>query len=75
MKISARNALKGKVKSIVRGAVNGEVVIEVADGIDIVASVALASIDELGLTKGREAYAVFQASDTMVGIAHRKRGG
>ncbi len=74
MKISARNVLKGKVKSIKRGAVNGEVVIQVTDAIDVVASVTLASIDELGLEKGQEAYAVFKASDTMVGTPHSKRG-
>jgi molybdopterin-binding protein len=74
MKISARNVLKGTVKSIKRGAVNGEVVIQVTSDIEVVASVPLESIDELGLTKGREAYAVFQASDTMVGTSHRKRG-
>jgi molybdopterin-binding protein len=74
MKISARNALKGTVKSIKRGAVNGEVVIQVTDDIDVVASITLESIDELELAKGQEAYAVFKASDTMVGTSHRKRG-
>ena len=32
MKISARNVLKGKVKSVIEGAVNAEVVIELKGG-------------------------------------------
>jgi molybdopterin-binding protein len=74
MKISARNVIQGKVKSITRGAVNGEVVIEVADGIEIVSITTLGSIDALGLKEGQEAYAVFKASNTMVAISHSKRG-
>lgn len=74
MKISARNVIKGKVKAINRGGVNGEVVIEVADGIEIVSSESLGAIDALQLQVGQDAYAVFKASDTMVGISHHKRG-
>lgn len=74
MRISARNVIKGKVKAINRGAVNGEVTIEVADGIEIVSIVTLGAIDNLSLTVGQEAYAVFKASNTMVAISHSKRG-
>jgi molybdopterin-binding protein len=74
VKISARNVLRGKVKSITRGAVNGEVVIEVADGIKIVSNVTLGAIDNLDLEVGKEACAVFKASNTMVAIPHSKRG-
>lgn len=74
MKISARNALRGKVKSITRGGVNGEVVIEVADGVDIVSVVTLGAIDDLELEVGQEAFAVFPASSTMVAVPHHKRG-
>lgn len=74
MKISAENVIKGKVKSIKRGVVNGDVVIEVADGIDIVANITLRSIDELGLAEGQDAFAVFKASNTMVAVSHHKRG-
>ena len=74
MKISARNVIKGKVKSITRGAVNGEVVIEVADGVEVVSVATLGSIDNLELKVGQDAFAVFKASDTMVAISHHKRG-
>ena len=35
MKISARNVLKGKVKRIIHGSVNSEVVVELPGGIEI----------------------------------------
>ena len=74
MKISAENVIRGKVKAIKRGVVNGDVVIEVAEGIDVVANVTLRAIDELELQEGQEAFAVFKASNTMVAISHHKRG-
>ena len=74
MKISARNVLRGKVKSISRGDISGEVVIEVAAGIDIASIVSLAAIDDLQLEVGKEAFAVFPASSTMVAVPHHKRG-
>jgi molybdopterin-binding protein len=74
VKISARNVLRGTVKSITRGAVNGEVVIEVAGGVEIVSVITDRTIDDLELEVGKEAFAVFQASDTMVAVPHRKRG-
>jgi molybdate transport system regulatory protein len=74
MKISARNALRGKVKSIKKGGESCEVVIEVAAGVDVVSIVSPDSIAELELAVGKEALAVFKASDTMVGIPHHKRG-
>jgi molybdate transport system regulatory protein len=36
MKISARNVIEGKVKSIKEGAVNSEVVLQIANGTEIV---------------------------------------
>ena len=49
MKISARNQLKGVVKSVTEGAVNGIVSIEIADGKQISATISMSSIKELGL--------------------------
>ena len=74
MKISARNVLRGKVKSIRRGDINGEVVIEVAGGTEIVSIATCSAIDDLKLEVGKEAFAVFEATSTMVAIPHSKRG-
>ncbi|WP_416669620.1 TOBE domain-containing protein [Egbenema bharatensis] len=68
MKVSARNALKGTVKSVVTGAVNDEVTIEVAPGVEVTAVITKASAENLGLEVGKEAYAVVKASDVMVAI-------
>ncbi len=62
MKTSARNALWGTVTSVHRGAVNGEVRLEVSPKLAIVAVVTLESIDELGLEPGRPALALIKSS-------------
>jgi len=68
MKISARNMLKGKVKKIIPGAVNSEVIIETTCGETIVAVITKESVDSLGLKEGKEAYAVIKASSVMVAV-------
>lgn len=68
MKLSARNILKGKVAKIVRGAVNGEVTIQLPGGEQVVSIITNASVDSLGLKEGKEAYAVIKASSVMVAV-------
>ena len=68
MKISARNVLKGKVKSVVEGAVNNEVVIELSPGVEVTAIITRASATRLGLAPGKDAFAVIKASDVMIGV-------
>ncbi len=66
MKISARNQLAGTVKRVVPGAVNSEVTIEIANGIEIVAIITSDSVERLGLAPGKRAHAVVKASDVLV---------
>ena len=66
MKISARNILKGKVKSVEQGAVNSEVVIQLAGGQEIVSIITKTSAESLELSVGKEAYAVIKASEVMI---------
>lgn len=70
MKLSARNVLPGKVVKIEKGAVNGIVSIEVAQGHVITSDITLAAIEELNLKVGDQAYAVIKATDVMVGVNH-----
>jgi molybdopterin-binding protein len=70
MKISARNVFQGKVKRIVDGAVNSEVVIELPGGQEIVSIVTKGAVANLGLTVGKDAYAVIKASSVMLGVDH-----
>lgn len=68
MKISARNSLKGKVKSIEVGAVNDEIIIELANGMEVVSIITKDSAERLELAEGKEVYAVVKASDVMVAV-------
>lgn len=68
MRISARNVLKGKVKKVTRGAVNSEVLLELAGGATVVSVITNSSVDQLGLVEGKEAYAVIKASNVMVAV-------
>lgn len=68
MKLSARNVLKGKVKSVIHGAVNSEVVIELPGGANVVSIITKASAEGLGLAKGKDVYAVIKATNVMIGV-------
>ena len=68
MKLSARNQLKGKVVSIQEGAVNAIVGIDIGGGNVISATISMASVKELGLETGKDAYAVIKATSVMVGV-------
>lgn len=68
MKVSARNSLKGTIKSLVTGAVNDEVTIEIAPGVEVTAIITKASAESLGLAVGKEAYAVIKSSDVIIAI-------
>ncbi|MBU1107018.1 MAG: molybdopterin-binding protein [Candidatus Riflebacteria bacterium] len=67
MKVSARNVLKGVVKSITVGAVNSEVIIEIAPGKEISSIITKTSCENLGLKVGKEAYAIIKASSVIIG--------
>jgi molybdopterin-binding protein len=68
MKISARNVLKGRIVRIVDGAINCEVTLEIAPGVEVVAIITKASVQSLGLVVGGGAYAVIKASSVMVAV-------
>ena len=60
MKISARNALPGKIVDIKMGATS--------NGTTVTASITNESVEELGLKKGDSVHAIIKASDVMVAI-------
>ena len=53
MKISARNVLKGKVTKLVQGAVNCDVILEIAPGVEIVSIITKALAASLSLANGK----------------------
>ena len=67
VKLSARNKIKGVIKSVTKGQTTAHVQIEIG-GVIVSASITNEAVDELKLTSGQTAYAVIKASDVMVGV-------
>ena len=66
MKLSARNVIKGTVKSVKEGAVNDEVVVEIAPGIEMTSIITSSSRERLGIQAGKEVYVLVKASNVML---------
>ena len=66
MQISARNVLKGTVKSVNHGAVNSEIVVELPGGQELVSIITKSSAERLGLVEGKGVCAVIKASNVML---------
>ena len=62
MKTSARNALRGVVDHVTDGAVNAEVTLTIAPGVEITAVITRQSVADLGLARGRAAIALIKSS-------------
>jgi molybdate transport system regulatory protein len=62
MKTSARNALRGAVDRVIDGAVNAEVVLNIGEGVQIVAIITRQSVDSLGLKPGQPVIALIKSS-------------
>ena len=68
MKLSARNVIQGKIKSIKKGPISTLVVIEIAPKVEIVSVITSEGAGSLKLKKGQTAFAVIKASNVMVGV-------
>jgi molybdopterin-binding protein len=68
MKLSARNILAATVKAVTAGAVDTEVVVELAPGIQMVSIITKQSAEKLGLKPGVKAYAIVKASNVIIGV-------
>jgi molybdopterin-binding protein len=66
MKLSARNVFKGKIKSIVTGMVNSEIVVELPGGTEVTAIITKTSAENMKLKEGSEVYAAFKATSVMI---------
>ncbi len=62
MKTSARNNLTGVIAQVTPGAVNAEVVLTLADGIDIISVVTMDAVRDLDLQPGRSATALIKST-------------
>jgi len=67
MKLSARNQIKGTIKTVTKGQTTAHVEIDVG-GTLLTASITNEAVDALKLKVGQDAYAVVKASDVMIGV-------
>jgi molybdopterin-binding protein len=67
MKISARNQIKGTIKTVTKGHTTAHVEIDTGGAV-LTASITNEAVDALGLKVGQIAYAVVKASDVMIGV-------
>ncbi|MDJ0573670.1 MAG: molybdopterin-binding protein [Xenococcaceae cyanobacterium MO_234.B1] len=68
MKLSTRNTLKGTIKKVELGAVNAEITLEIAPGVEVVSVITKSSAERLSLTEGKEAYALIKATDVAIAV-------
>ncbi|MBK8184444.1 MAG: TOBE domain-containing protein [Candidatus Competibacteraceae bacterium] len=69
LKLSARNQLRGTVADCKKGAVNGEITLELTSGKTVTAAITNASIDGLSLKPGDAAVAIIKSSSVILGVA------
>jgi len=70
MRTSARNALRGRVSAVTDGAVNAEVVVDVGQGVEIVAVITRRSVEDLGLAVGSDVVALIKSSFVVLVAGH-----
>jgi molybdopterin-binding protein len=68
MKLSARNVLRGTIRKIEIGAVNAEITLEIAPGVEVISIITANSVERLNLFVDKTAYAVIKASSVMVAV-------
>ena len=64
--IGARNIIKGTIKEIKKGTVNGIVKVDVGEGIVLSSNCSMESIEQLGLAVGKEVQVVIKAMGVML---------
>lgn len=68
MRLSARNKLKGTIKSIEEGLITSKVVIDLGNGNEIVSIISKDAIADLALETGKEAFALVKSTEVIVGV-------
>ena len=66
MALSARNQLKGTIKSVKEGVVTAEVVVELPSGEEIVSVITVDSVHRLGLKQGMPITAIIKATEVLL---------
>ncbi|HCI82542.1 MAG TPA: molybdenum-pterin-binding protein [Ktedonobacter sp.] len=67
MQFSARNKLKGTVKSVKLAGVMAEIVIELPDGQEVVSAITRGSVESMNIKEGDQVYAIIKSTEVMIG--------
>jgi molybdopterin-binding protein len=59
--------LKGKVVEVRKGQTTAHVRVDIGNGVIVTSSITNEAVDDLGLAKGDDVFAVIKASDVMIG--------
>jgi len=68
MELSTRNCFKGTVKNVNLGAINAEIIIEIAPGVEVISVITKSSAERLKLAEGKEAYAFVKSTDVAIAV-------
>jgi len=68
MKVSARNQLKGVVKSIKEGGVMAEVIIKLASNEELVSVITVTSLHSLDIAVGKAVTVIIKSTEVMLGV-------
>ena len=66
MQLSARNQLRGTVRSVAIGTIMAEVVVAIGDQ-EVVAAITRGSTERLGLKEGDEVTVIIKSTEVMIG--------
>jgi molybdate transport system regulatory protein len=67
MQLSARNQLKGTVKSVERGSIMAEVIVDIGGGQQMVSVITNGSVDRLRLATGDSVTVIIKSTEVMLG--------
>ncbi|MTJ82959.1 MAG: transporter [Telmatospirillum sp.] len=67
MKLSARNALPGKVVDVLRGPTTAKVKIDIGNGVIVTSSITTEAADDLAIKVGDAVSAIIKSSDVIIG--------
>jgi molybdopterin-binding protein len=66
MELSARNQLRGTVKSVYKGSVMAEIIVDVG-GQEITSAITRRSVERLNLSEGDTVVAIIKATEVLLG--------
>ena len=67
MKLSARNALHGRIQQVHKGVTTTIVKVDIGNGLNVTSSITNRSADELDLKPGDAVTAIIKSSDVIIG--------